>query len=108
MRGIMGLALGLALLVTASAQAQSRRGHGFFGFDPNLFGSKPTGPDPSTFTIPTSTTNNKFTLMGLLPKINAPIGKPTYAVTTLPTYSPLGSMDYLKAFHYRPAQPLGR
>ena len=115
MRKSMGLALGLALLLGASARAQStstiptastESGPGFFGFMPKLFGTTPAGTDPASFTIPNQTLPG-FSVLGLFPaKSHSPIGSLTHAVTNIPTYSPLMPQSYLNAFHYRPPAPL--
>lgn len=106
MRKAIGLALGLVLAVGSAAQAQSQR-RGFFGYEPSLSGTTPATTGAAAMPIPSRTMNTGFKLTDLIPRFNSPIGKPVYARTTLPTYSPLMSQDYLKAFGYIPPKPIG-
>jgi hypothetical protein len=117
MRRSMGQALGLALLMAASAQAQTSglvpstandTGPGFFGFMPKLFGAKPTVPDPNNFPIPNRTLPGFTYTDAFSPTGHSPIGQLNHAVTNIPTYNPLMPLNYLSAFHYRPAQPVHR
>jgi hypothetical protein len=116
MRKAIWLALGLALAAETSAQAQSNLAgvaaptaparRGFFGFEPSLFGTQPQNPTP--IAVPNRTIRNGFKLMDLIPRFGSPIGKPVYAKTTIPSYSPLMSQDYLKAFGYIGPKPIGQ
>src|SRR5438132_7570823 len=110
MRKALWLALGLAL-AAGTAQAQTGARRGFFGFDPSLFGTSTPGSTPQNSTpiaVPNRTINNGFKLIDLIPKFGSPIGKPIYARTTIPSYSPLMSQDYLKAFGYIGPKPIGQ
>ena len=109
MRRTIWLATLLALAVGTTAKAQTQK-RGFFGFDPSLFGGSGTSSTPvqTTIPVPNSTIPSSFKLMDLIPKFTSPIGKLNFTTTTIPSYSPLMTQDYLKAFGYIGPKPIGQ
>src|SRR5262249_12808116 len=108
-QSVLLCALVLVLAAGTSARAQVS-GPLFFGggVDPTKLVFVPIDPRASVVPIAEPQTRaTGFSLLNFMPRFLLPSPKPVIGQSTYPSQSQLPGADYLKAFQYRAARPVG-
>jgi len=108
-RSVMWGALVLLLIACPAAWAQ-RSGPIVFGggVDPTKLVFVPINTNASVVPISQPQTRSiASSLLSLMPRFSLPGAKPIIGQSTFPSEAQLPGADYLKAFQYRAARPVG-
>ncbi len=108
-RSVLWCALALLLAAGSSARAQVS-GPLFFGggVDPTKLVFVPINTKASVVPIAEPQTRSTgFSLLNFMPRFLLPSPKPVIGQSTFPSEAQLPGADYLKAFQYRAARPVG-